>query len=81
MAIRVFPDPAGATHNTGQGGAVAADRWSACSFDNRAATDGWEAMARVCSSSVTAWSSRVKGPFWPLRRTVQVGLPEWHMRR
>ena len=38
--VVVLPDPAGATHSTGPGGAVAAARWSAASRASRSATDG-----------------------------------------
>ena len=39
-----FPDPAGATHSTGPGGAVAAARWSGASRERRSATDGWDTV-------------------------------------
>ena len=37
-------DPAGATHRTGPGGAVAAARWSGVRRSSRVATDGWMAI-------------------------------------
>ena len=39
--VVVLPDPAGATHNTGPGGAVAAARWSGVSAASRSRTAGW----------------------------------------
>ena len=43
--VVVLPEPAGATHSTGPGGAVAAARWSGASRARRSATDGWETAA------------------------------------
>jgi hypothetical protein len=40
-SVVVLPLPAGATHRTGPGGAVAAARWSGVSRSSRCWTDGW----------------------------------------
>ena len=46
--VVVLPEPAGATHRTGPGGAVAARRWSTWSFARRSATAG-------CWATTAAW--------------------------
>ncbi len=40
-SVVVLPEPAGATHSTGPGGAVAAARWSGASRPRRSTTEGW----------------------------------------
>ena len=39
-SVVVLPDPAGATHSSGPGGAVAASRWSGASLARRSTTLG-----------------------------------------
>jgi hypothetical protein len=46
-SVVVLPDPAGATHSTGPGGATAARRWSGASRASRSTTDGCPATAGV----------------------------------
>ena len=44
-SVVVLPLPAGAMHNDGPGGAVAAARWSGASRARRSATAGWRSIA------------------------------------
>ena len=46
-SVVVLPLPAGATHSTGPGGAVAAARWSGASRASRSATDGCKSISAV----------------------------------
>ena len=43
-SVVVLPDPAGATHSTGPGGAIAAARWSGASRPSRSRTDSGRSL-------------------------------------
>ena len=52
--VVVLPDPAGATHSTGPGGAVAAARWSGVNRSRRCRTDWWATATSVAKEPLPA---------------------------
>ena len=57
--VVVLPEPAGATHRTGPGGAVAAARWSAVNRSSRATTSGCGHRRSLDGGRFTADSPRL----------------------